>query len=119
MNYKWMNSTERIFKGNYMDGVDNLFYVCDFLSRVNLNFFFLQVTDRARNLQSIRQLREIAKMNNLDSKLSLCKMYANGMYGGISQSQAAMFVQELVQSTTPSNTQECFKTSQELTTSMR
>lgn len=77
------------------------------------------VTDRARNLQSIRQLREIAKMNNLDSKLSLCKMYANGMYGGISQSQAAMFVQELVQSTTPSNTQECFKTSQELTTSMR
>lgn len=40
MNYKWMNSTERIFKGNYMDGVDNLFYVCDFLSRVNLNFFF-------------------------------------------------------------------------------
>lgn len=94
-------------------------YVCDFLSRVEFKFSFLQVTDRARNLQSIRQLREIAKMNNLDSKLSLCKMYANGMYGGISQSQAAMFVQELVQSTTPSNTQECFKTSQELTTSMR
>lgn len=111
---------QRIFKGHYIDGIDIIFYVCDFLSPVNLIFnFFLQVTDRARNLQSIRQLREIAKMNNLDSKLSLCKMYANGMYGGISQSQAAMFVQELVQSTTPSNTQECFKTSQELTTSMR
>ncbi|XP_062599123.1 cyclin-F-like isoform X1 [Saccostrea cucullata] len=77
------------------------------------------VTDRARKLESIRQLREIAKMNNLDSKLSLCKMYANGMYGGITKSQAAMFVRELVQSTTPSNTQECFRTSQELTTSMR
>ncbi|XP_061174985.1 cyclin-F-like isoform X2 [Saccostrea echinata] len=77
------------------------------------------VTDRARKLESIRQLREIAKMNNLDSKLSLCKMYANEMYGGITKSQAAMFVRELVQSTTPSNTQECFRTSQELTTSMR
>ena len=70
-------------------------------------------------LESIRQLQEIAKMNNLDSKLLLCNMYANEEYGGITPKEAAMFVQELVQSTTPANTQECFKTSPELTTSMR
>lgn len=35
-----MNSTERIFKGYYIDEIDIIFYVCDFLSRVNLNFFF-------------------------------------------------------------------------------
>ena len=101
-------------------GVEEFFKLGNLINLSScLYIFFTQVTDRARKLESIRQLREIAKMNNLDSKLSLCKMYANGMYGGITQSQAAMFVKDLVQSTTPSNTQECFKTSQELTTSMR
>lgn len=40
INYKCMNSTERIFKGYYIDEIDIIFYVCDFLSRVNLIFFF-------------------------------------------------------------------------------
>lgn len=31
---------QRIFKGYYIDRIDIIFYVCDFLSRVNLNFFF-------------------------------------------------------------------------------
>ena len=64
-------------------------------------------------------MREIATMNNFDAKLSLCKMYANGEYGGITQKEAAMFVRELAQSTTPANTQDCLKTSPELTNSMR
>ncbi|KAK3089144.1 hypothetical protein FSP39_001220 [Pinctada imbricata] len=77
------------------------------------------INDRAGRLESIRQLRDIANMGHLDAKLTLCESYSRHVYGGITGQKAAMYVRDFVQSTTPTNTQECFQTSQELTASMR
>ena len=75
--------------------------------------------ERGTELASIRQLRDITSLGYIDAKLVLCKYYAQGKFGGISQHQAAMFVKDLVQTTSPTNTQDCFLTSRELTPSMR
>lgn len=75
--------------------------------------------DRAGELASIRELREITKLGHLEAKLTLCKYYACRRFGGIPPEQAAVFVRDFVQSMKPTNTHECFKTSQELTSSMR
>ena len=75
--------------------------------------------ERGTELASIRQLRDLTSLGYLDAKLALCKYYARGKYGGISQQQAALFIKDLVQTTTPTNTQDCFLTSKELTPSMR
>lgn len=75
--------------------------------------------DRGTELASIRKLRDLTSLGYLDAKLALCKYYAGGKYGGISQNQAAAFVKDMVQSTVPTNTQDCFLTSRELTPSMR
>ncbi|XP_052068580.1 cyclin-F-like isoform X1 [Mytilus californianus] len=77
------------------------------------------VMDKGTELTSIRELRDLTSLGYLEAKLTLCKYYAHGKYGGISQHQAAMFVKDLVQTTSPTNTQDCFQTSQELTQSMR
>lgn len=78
-----------------------------------------KVMDRGTELASIRKLRDLTSLGYIDAKLALCKFYARGKYGGISQHQAAMFVKDMVQSTVPTNTQDCFLTSRELTPSMR
>ncbi|KAL5018853.1 hypothetical protein ScPMuIL_004575 [Solemya velum] len=74
-----------------------------------------KVPDRAEELELIRQLRNISRTGNLDAKLSLCRYYASGKYGGISQNQAATFVHSL----SPCNVFDCLKDNDELTPSMR
>ncbi|XP_060084118.1 cyclin-F-like [Ylistrum balloti] len=78
-----------------------------------------RVCDRASRLESIRQLRQVAKLGNMEAQLSLCKFYAKEIYCGVSLDQAALTVREFVRSVTPINVQSCFKTSHELTPSMR
>jgi hypothetical protein len=41
--------------------------------------------ERGTELASIRQLRDLTSLGYLDAKLALCKYYARGKYGGISQ----------------------------------
>ncbi|XP_033757266.1 cyclin-F-like isoform X2 [Pecten maximus] len=78
-----------------------------------------RVCDRASRLESIRQLRQVAKLGHMEACLSLCKFYAKEMYCGVSSDQAAFTVRDFVHSVSPINVQSCFKTSHELTPSMR
>lgn len=79
----------------------------------------LSVLDKASELECIRQLRDICNLGHIDSKLALCRYYAVGKYGGISQSKAMSFIRDFVQSVPALNTHESFQRSQELTPSMR
>ncbi|OWF42166.1 cyclin-F-like isoform X2 [Mizuhopecten yessoensis] len=78
-----------------------------------------RVCDRASRLESIRQLRQVAKLGHMEARLNLCKFYAREMYCGVSLDQAAFTVCDFIHSVSPSNIQSCFKTSNELTPSMR
>ncbi|XP_064617848.1 cyclin-F-like isoform X2 [Liolophura sinensis] len=77
------------------------------------------VHDRAGQLESIRQLRGIAEEGDSEAQLALCRCYVNGKYGGIEKHQAAAFVRGFVQSSKPSNAHKLFRSSSELTPSMR
>ncbi|KAL5019100.1 hypothetical protein ScPMuIL_004822 [Solemya velum] len=78
-----------------------------------------KVPDRADELQMLRQLRNVTRTGNLDAKLSLCKYYALGKYGGISHNQATTFVKDFIHNLTPSKVYESLKDNTELTPSMR
>ncbi|KAL3876589.1 hypothetical protein ACJMK2_034420 [Sinanodonta woodiana] len=79
----------------------------------------LTVMDKASELESIRKLRVIANLDCLEAKLELCHYYSLGKYGGISKEKAASFIQDFIHSIQPFNIQDSFRTSQELTASMR
>lgn len=76
-------------------------------------------TERALELESIRELRDIASAGSLDAQLMLCRFYASGKYGGISYHQAAAFCRDLVQSSRPTSIHKVFQCSHELTPNMR
>ncbi|KAL5019099.1 hypothetical protein ScPMuIL_004821 [Solemya velum] len=78
-----------------------------------------KVPDRADELQMLRQLRSVTRTGNLDAKLSLCKYYALGKYGGISHDQATAFVKDFIHNLTPPRVYESLKDNTELTPSMR
>ena len=81
---------------------------------------FQSSPDKGGELESIRQLRDIASLGgHLDATLALCKSYAAGKYGGISYRQAAAFVREFVQSAKPTNLQDIFAWNVDITHSMR
>ena len=84
-----------------------------------MELFFLQVSDKAGELECIRKLRDIANLEHLDAKLQLCKYYAVAKYGGISKEKAMSFIRDFVHSVPPLNTQDSFRRSHELTASMR
>ncbi|XP_013409126.1 cyclin-F [Lingula anatina] len=75
--------------------------------------------DVASQLKSIRMLRDIANKGQLEAQLSLCHLYADGKYGGISEAQAAGFMKEFVQSTKPSDIHDIFRWNYDITNSMR
>ena len=72
----------------------------------------------ATELESIRALRDVVSKENLDSVLHLCRFYAQGKYGGITEQHAAAFVQDFIQSSKPTRVAEIYKNT-ELTHSMR
>ncbi|XP_069123772.1 cyclin-F-like isoform X2 [Argopecten irradians] len=78
-----------------------------------------RVCDRACRLESLRQLRQVAKLGNMEANLTLCKFYAKEIYCGVTANQAAVTVRDFVHSVSSINVQSCFKTSHELTPSMR
>ncbi|CAH1794347.1 unnamed protein product [Owenia fusiformis] len=77
------------------------------------------VCDRAMELQSIRELRDISCTVQIDSQLRLCQFYAQGKYGGVSARQAASFMRDLVLSSQPTNLHLILTRNVELTQSMR
>ncbi len=82
-------------------------------------FSLVQVLDKAAELESMRQLRDVASMGCLNARLYLCKYYASGKYGGISHSQVAAFLKDVFQTTLPTGTHKTFQNHRDLTPSMR
>ena len=82
--------------------------------------FCSQPRDKASELQSLRDLREIActKHPSINPSLELCKKYVQNRFGGLKREQAAMFVRKFMQSSQPTNVNEIYKF-QLLTPSMR
>ncbi|XP_067671880.1 cyclin-F-like [Haliotis asinina] len=78
-----------------------------------------RVLDKAAELESMRQLRDVASMGCLNARLYLGKYYASGKYGGISRSQVAAFLKEVFQTTSPTGTHRTFQNHRDLTPSMR
>ena len=74
--------------------------------------------DRSTELQSVRELREIAILGDATARLTLCRLYAAGMFGGFSRQQAATYVREFVQSSAVLNVRTVYSGT-ELTHSMR
>ncbi|XP_064644343.1 cyclin-F-like [Lineus longissimus] len=75
--------------------------------------------DKAVELQSIRELRDVGSLGEIESQLRLCQAYVRGQFGGISSSQAASFVREFVQSSKPTNIQDIYNWNRDLTNTMR
>ena len=49
-------------------------------------------------MQSLRELREIAAAGDLTARLTLCRFYAVGKYGGCPKREAVNYVREFVRS---------------------
>ncbi|KAK7004974.1 cyclin-F [Biomphalaria glabrata] len=62
----------------------------------------LEEPDKARELERIRLLRQLASSNVLEAKLNLIKCYTQGQFGGISCQMAQEFVQDFFMSSKPS-----------------
>jgi len=74
--------------------------------------------DTGAELQSLRELRQIALSGYYDAQLVLCKRYVSGKFGGIDPQQAAVFVKCFVQSSPRTCVKNIYRFN-ELTHSMR
>ena len=77
-----------------------------------------QMQDKGTEVQSIRELRDIAKSDCLEAQLALCKAYVNGVLGAYTWPQAAGFIRDWVQRSRVTNTMHIYS-NKELTHSMR
>ena len=77
-----------------------------------------QTIERNVELQSLRELREIAAAGDLSARLTLCRLYAVGKFGGCPRREAASYVRDFVQSSSSVNVCSVFDGPQ-LTQSMR
>ncbi|GAB1600395.1 cyclin-F-like isoform X2 [Argonauta hians] len=73
----------------------------------------------SEELESIRELRDIASSGNLNAQLTLCHYYAYSKFGALHQTQAAAFTRDFVQSSKSSSIQKIFSCNHELTPNMR
>ena len=74
--------------------------------------------DRSTELQSVRELRKIAILGDTSARLTLCRLYAAGKFGGCSRQAAVAYVREFVQSSAVLNVRAVYSGT-ELTHSMR
>ena len=74
--------------------------------------------DRSTELQSVRELRSIAILGDMSARLTLCRLYAAGKYGGCPRQQAVSYVREFVQSSAVLDVRAVYS-GKELTHSMR
>ena len=79
---------------------------------------FLQALDSGAELESLRELREIALSGYYEGQLVLSKRYITGKYGGFTKHQAAAFVRGFVQSSQPTGVKSIYRFN-ELTHSRR
>ncbi|CAI9720459.1 cyclin-F-like isoform X2 [Octopus vulgaris] len=78
-----------------------------------------QNLEPSEELESIRELRDIASSGNLNAQLTLCHYYASSKFGGLHQTQAAAFIRDFVHSSKSSSIQKIFRCNHELTPNMR
>jgi len=78
----------------------------------------IQQVDRSTELQSVRELRNIAILGDMSARLTLCGLYAAGKYGGCDRQQAVSYVREFFQSSTVLDVSAVYSGT-ELTHSMR
>ena len=74
--------------------------------------------DRSTELQGVRDLRAIAILGDMSARLTVCRLYAAGKFGGCSRQQAVTYVREFVQSSAVLNVHSVYN-GKELTHSMR
>jgi len=74
--------------------------------------------DRSTELQSVRELRNIAILGDMSARLTLCHLYAAGRYGGCARQQAVSYVRDFVQSSAVLDVRAVYS-GIELTRSMR
>ena len=74
--------------------------------------------DRSQELQSLRELRDVANLGYLESQLTLCRSYVLGHHGGIRVSQAIAYVKDFLQKSQPTHVDQIYEY-QQLTHSMR
>ena len=77
-----------------------------------------QRVNRTTELQSVRELRNIAVLGDVSAHLTLCRLYAAGKYGGCSRQQAVVYVRQFVQSSSVLDMRAVYS-GKELTHSMR
>lgn len=82
-------------------------------------YFFVQEFEKAKEVEAIRQLRSIANAGNLEARMILCHCYSLRQFGGIAQTQAFSFSQEVFQSSSPLGFLHIFSGIRDLTPSMR
>ncbi|PVD38359.1 hypothetical protein C0Q70_00973 [Pomacea canaliculata] len=75
--------------------------------------------EKAKEVEAIRQLRSIANAGNLEARMILCHCYSLRQFGGIAQTQAFSFSQEVFQSSSPLGFLHIFSGIRDLTPSMR
>ena len=93
---------------------------------------YSQQSDKAAELHSVRELRDIASLGDLDAQLALCRYYCTSQYstgkgqyasqdpcGQYSRLQAVQSVRSFIQSSTPSNAHLIFTYHPEITNTMR
>jgi hypothetical protein len=93
----------------------NTFFI---VTVIILFLFSVQALDSGADLQSLRELRQIALSGYYEGQLVLGKRYITGKYGGIDRHQAATFVRGFVQSSQPTHVKTIYRFN-ELTHSMR
>jgi len=74
--------------------------------------------DRSTELQSVRELRNIAILGDVSARLTLCRLYAAGKYGGCDRQQAVSYIREFIQSSAVLDVRAVYG-GKELTHSMR
>lgn len=77
-----------------------------------------RMLDGGAELQSLRELRQIALSGYYDAQLVLCKRYVSGKFGGIDPHQAASFVRHFIQSSSRTYVKNIYRFN-ELTHAMR
>jgi hypothetical protein len=58
----------------------------------------IQTVERTVELQSVRELREIAAAGDLNARLTLCRLYSVGKYGGCPKGEAISYVRDCIRS---------------------